>query len=116
MNTTLKGMLLAAATSVGVLALANASPGEGSGRSSGESTGDEWQTSDVRSAGEIAGVVEREGLRVREIELEREEGRLVYEVKARDATGLRHELYYDARTGERLIADDDGKDDRNDDE
>jgi len=45
------------------------------------------------------------GLRVLEAKLEREHGRLVYELELLDPGGHVHELYYDAATGRPLNAD-----------
>lgn len=106
MNTMLKGLLVAGTTFAGVVTLAYASPGERSTHGAPDAPAVAQGSSGVKSAGEIAELAERTGFTVREMELEHDDGRAVYELKARDREGNRHELYYDARTGERLAGGD----------
>lgn len=67
---------------------------------------DHGQALDLRAGGDILPLVEllqREelaGLRVLEAELEREDGRLVYELELLDESGRVYERYYDAASGQ----------------
>ncbi len=51
---------------------------------------------------ELLARTELAGLTVLEVELEREDGRLVYELELLDEAGRVHDRYYDAVTGEPL--------------
>lgn len=51
---------------------------------------------------EILGRAELSGMRILEAELEREQGRLVYELELLDASGQVRKGYYDAASGEPL--------------
>lgn len=53
----------------------------------------------VRPLAELLSRPELEGLRVIEAELEREDGRLVYQLELLDERGQVHERYFDAVTG-----------------
>ena len=53
--------------------------------------------------GDVVNKATAEGVgRIVEVELEREDGRWVYELKAFDSDNRRFKYYYDARTGELL--------------
>lgn len=56
----------------------------------------------IRPLTEILTRAELADMRVLEVELEREHGRMVYELELLDANGRVHERYYDASTGEPL--------------
>ena len=64
---------------------------------------------ELRAGGEILPLVDllqREeliGLRILEAELEREDGRLVYELELLDESGRVYEQYYDAVSGQRVF-------------
>lgn len=60
------------------------------------------QGGETRPLSEILAREELAGMRVLEAELEREHGRLVYELELLDQAGRVHERYYDAATGEPL--------------
>jgi uncharacterized membrane protein YkoI len=57
---------------------------------------------DILPLSELLSREELAGMRVLEAELEREDGRLVYELELLDPAGRVQEHYYDAATGERL--------------
>ncbi len=57
---------------------------------------------DILPLTELLGRAELSGMRVLEAELEREQGRLVYELELLDADGRVHERLFDAATGQPL--------------
>jgi uncharacterized membrane protein YkoI len=71
-------------------------------------SGDHDEAHELRHAGniiplsELMGRPELVGQRVLEAELEREDGRVIYELELLDDAGRVHERYYDAVTGQPL--------------
>jgi uncharacterized membrane protein YkoI len=71
-------------------------------------SGDHDEAHELRNAGniiplsELMGLPELAGQRVLEAELEREDGRMIYELELLDDAGRVHERYYDAVTGQPL--------------
>lgn len=57
---------------------------------------------DILPLAELLGRPELSGMRVLEAELERKQGRLVYELELLDAEGRVHERLFDAATGQPL--------------